>query len=171
MNKTELLENIENCQSKQSVVQLAQLLANNSAMIESIFELMENDTNKKAWKAAWVLEHIYMENPVAITKHADTMIHIFMTSSCNGSKRILGKLLSLSDITGKVDGHFVNTCFELLKNDTVDVAVKVHAMQLIYNIGQRYPELGVELKMMLEEQIPNNTAAFNCRAKSLLKLL
>ncbi len=171
MEERELLQNIEGCRSKQDALFLAEYIANNPAVIKLVFEMMGNDSNKKAWKAAWLLDHVYLEKPDLINSHIDTMIKLFMQSHCDSTRRILGKLLSLYDITNRVDGNFVNTCFDMLISETVAVAVKVHAMQLLFNISQTYPELRAELKLILEEQITNNTAAFKARARRLLRKL
>lgn len=169
MDKEELIERIESCNSKWNALFLAGYIVENPIWLVLILELMENNDNKKAWKAAWVLDHVYLENPNLINGHVDTMIGLFVQSHCDSTRRILGKLLSFYDITEKVDGNFVNYCFDLLLSETVAVAVKVHAMQLIFNISQTYPELKAELKLTIEEQMPNNTVAFKARAKRLLK--
>lgn len=171
MREKELIQKIESCRSKLDALFLAEHIAKNPTTIKLAFEMMGNDSNKKAWKAAWVLDHVYLEKPDLINDYIDTMIMLFMQSHCDGTRRILGKLLSLNDITDRVDGNFVNTCFDMLISETVAVAVKVHAMQLLFNISQTYPELRAELKLILEEQMPNNTVAFKARAKRLLRKL
>ncbi|WP_142533782.1 hypothetical protein [Saccharicrinis carchari] len=171
MNEEELFQKIESCNSKQQALFLAGHIAKNKPLIELIFALMEDPKHKKAWKAAWVLDHIYQDNPNLINTYVNKMINLFMLSDNDSTRRILGKLLSFYDITEKVDGNFVNTCFDLLQHESVAVAVKVHAMQLLFNISQTYPELRAELKLIIEEQTNNNTIAFKARAKRLLRKL
>lgn len=171
MDKKELIQKIESCNSKQNALFLARYIVENPIWIVFVFELMGNHRNKKAWKAAWVLDHVYLEKSYLLDEHIDTMIKNFVESDCDSTRRIMSKLLSFYDIAEKVDGSFVNTCFDLLISDTVDVAVKVNTMQVLFNISQAYPELGAELKLILEEQIANNTVSFKARAKRLLRKL
>ncbi len=169
MDREELVQTIESCNSKQNALFLAKYIVENPIWIVFIFDLMENHSNKKAWKAAWVLDHVYLEKSNLLDEHIDTMIRNFMHIRCDSIRRIMSKLLSFYNIAEKVDGSFVNTCFDLLISETVAVAVKVNTMQILFNISQTYPELGAELKLILEEQIPNNTVAFKARAKRLLR--
>ena len=171
MEERELPEKIESCNSKLEALFLAAHIAKNPAFIKLVFGMMQKSNNTRAWKAAWVLDHVYLENPKLINGHVDTMIGLFLQSHCDSTRRILAKLLSFYDITEKVDGNFVNYCFDLLLSESVAVAVKVNTMQILFNISQIYPELGTELKLIMEEQMVNNTVSFRARAIRLLRKL
>jgi hypothetical protein len=51
------------------------------------------------------------------------------------------------------------------------VAVKVHAMQIIYNHALIYPELKEELITVISDQVDNNSVGFKARGKRLIKKL
>jgi len=48
------------------------------------------------------------------------------------------------------------------------VAVKVHAMQIIYQHVLIYPELKEELSTVIRDQLENNTVGFKSRGMRLL---
>ncbi|WP_430932756.1 hypothetical protein [Saccharicrinis sp. 156] len=171
MDQKEIREKVLNCRSKQDALLLSSFIVKNPVFIEELFVLMRNYKNKKYWLAAWVLDHVFEESPELLLPYMDPMIELFQTTKSGSIQRIVGKLLSFNDITDKVDGSFVNICFDMLTSQTIPVAVKVHAMQLVYNISTKFPELKPELKLVIQEQIPNNTVAFAARAKRLLKKL
>jgi hypothetical protein len=63
----------------------------------------------------------------------------------------------------------IDLCFGYLSSEIIPVAVKAHAMQIIYNHVLLYPELKDELVTILEDQIDNNTVGFLSRARRLIK--
>jgi len=171
MDKQELVDKVEHCNSKQSALILADLLIKQPTLINIIFDMMEKEVDKKHWKAAWIFDHVYDANKKLIDPYLDRMIPLFTNTRSSSIQRIVGKLLSFYDINNKIDGVFINTCFDMLISPTVLVAVKVDAMQLIYNTTSIFPELKSELKLTIEEHIPNNSVGFKSRAKKLLKKL
>ena len=171
MTTDELTEKIEQCNSKQAVLMLGSYIANNPDFIDHILLLMREMNKPKHWKAAWVFDHVYQEDKGLILPYIDTLITLFKESKSQSVLRICGKLLTFHPVTDKLDGDFINVCFDMLISPNVAVAIKVHAMQLVFNISEVYPELKPELKIVIQEQIPNNTAGFKSRANKLLKKL
>ncbi len=171
MDKHELVEKIENCNSKVSALIITDLVVKQPKFIDILFEMMFKYENKKHWKAAWILDHVYTSKSELVNPYINQLISLFTQTSSSSIQRIAGKILSFHDINANVDGIFINNCVDMIISETVPVAVKVHAMQLIYNISTLYPELKVELKLIIEEHIPNNTVGFKSRAKKLLKSL
>ena len=51
------------------------------------------------------------------------------------------------------------------------VAVKVHAMMIVYNHVLLYPELKDELITVIEDQGPNNSVGFKTRGRQIIKKL
>jgi len=51
------------------------------------------------------------------------------------------------------------------------VAVKVHAMQIIYNHTLIYPELKEELITVIEDQVENNSVGFKSRGMRIIRQL
>ena len=51
------------------------------------------------------------------------------------------------------------------------MAVKGHAMTIIYNHVLVYPELKEELSPILQDQMDNNTVGFASRARKLIKAM
>jgi len=59
----------------------------------------------------------------------------------------------------------LNFCTDKIFSDKVRVAVKVHCIEIFYNISTHQPDLKPELELIINEVIGNNTVAFSCRAK------
>lgn len=59
-------------------------------------------------------------------------------------------------------------CFESLSRESIPVAVKVHAMEILSRFAEEYPELKNELVNLLREQMVNNSTGFKTRARKII---
>lgn len=71
----------------------------------------------------------------------------------------------------KYHGIIMKICFTCLESPTETLAVKVFAMTVLGNLAKQYPEIKTKLKLLIEEQLPNQTAGFKSRGKKILKQL
>ena len=62
-----------------------------------------------------------------------------------------------------------NFCFEVFTNSTEPVAVRVHAMQILFNIAQKEPDFTGELINLIENEIElHGSAGIASRGRKLL---
>ncbi len=157
--------------TKDTVDSVCMLLKEDKVLLDKLFHLITEGNSKIQWRSAWVFEHVYAMKPSVIAPYLDTILKIFPSLPNNGVRRHLSKILFLINVSDKVDGTFINTCFEWLRAEEVPVAVKVYCMDILYQVVERYPELREELKITLQTYLPHNTAGFKCRAKKTLAKL
>ena len=81
------------------------------------------------------------------------------------------RLLCRYDIPEDDQGLLVDLCFSYMVSELYPVAVKVHAMQIIYNHTLIYPELKDELITVIEDQVENNTVGFKSRGRRIIRQL
>lgn len=62
----------------------------------------------------------------------------------------------------------MDICFGFVASPTEPVAVKAFSLTVLGNLAKQYPEIIPEIKVLIEEQSPHQTAAFKNRAKALL---
>ena len=62
----------------------------------------------------------------------------------------------------------LNLCFDYLVSKAYPVAVHVFSMQILYNLSREIPEIGEELRCILEERIPDSSAGYRSRARRIL---
>jgi hypothetical protein len=65
----------------------------------------------------------------------------------------------------------MNTCFEYIENPKEAVAIKAFSLTILSRLAKKYPEIISEIKLLIKEQAPVQTAAFTSRAKKILKEL
>jgi len=68
-------------------------------------------------------------------------------------------------------GLLIDLCFSYLVSELYPLAVKVHALQIIYNHVLIYPELQEELRTVIEDQLDNNSVGFSARGRRILAQL
>ena len=88
-----------------------------------------------------------------------------------GYDRSLSKWFSICGIPVEIEGEVTDQLFEWLMDPKVKVAPKVFSMTALANLAQKYPELGFELRTIIEEQMPEGSAGYKSRGRKVLKQL
>jgi hypothetical protein len=60
-------------------------------------------------------------------------------------------------------------CFQYLASPSVAVAIKAFSLTVLNNLSKKYPEIISEIKLLIEEQLPHQSAAFKSRAKVFMR--
>ena len=62
-------------------------------------------------------------------------------------------------------------CFDTLQKPKEEIGIRYYCMMILHSQTQLYPEIGTELKIILEEQLPHYGAALRNRAGKIIKNL
>ena len=63
----------------------------------------------------------------------------------------------------------MDICFQYLQSPKEAVAIKAFSLTVLGKLANKYPEIIPEIKLLIEEQLPQQTAAFKSRAKAFMK--
>jgi hypothetical protein len=100
------------------------------------------------------------------------MTDFMLITKKSGKKRHLLKLISLHDIPEEKMAILLNFCIDVFTNAAEDIAVRVHAMQILFNIAQKEPDFAGELIGLIEHEIEfHGSAGISSRGGKLLKKL
>ncbi|MEN8204023.1 MAG: hypothetical protein ABFS28_15605 [Bacteroidota bacterium] len=124
-----------------------------------------------SWRAAWILDGSDEQHPGLALGSVSTIIQKLPELESKGALRSLLRLLCRYNIPEDDQGMLVDLCFAYMVSELYPVAVKVHAMQIIYNHTLIYPELSDELVTVIEDQIANNSVGFKSRGKRIIRQL
>ena len=143
----------------------------NESIIHDLLEL-GNSGKDKSWRAMWLLEKVLEKNRQLLTNDIyEKITHYFLDQHDNSQLRHLLKILLMYK-NKEYDGAIVDRCFNMITSIQYDAAVRVHAMQLIFNMSLIYPEFGQELKPLLEDIVEmSEKPALLSRGRKLLKKL
>ena len=133
------------------------------------FSLYEKDP--LAWRASWILDGSDEQHPGRADPHISRIIQTLPGLESKGSLRTLLRMLTRYEIPEEDQGLLIDLCFRYMVSELYPVAVKVHAMQIIYNHVLLYPELKDELVTVIQDQVANNTVGFKSRGMRLIKQL
>ena len=135
----------------------------------TLLDLALYDEDPVAWRAAWVLDGADELEPGLASDHLVKIVEALPELSSLGTLRSILRMLCRYDIPEDSQGLLIDLCFSYLTSELYPVAVKAHAMQIVYQHVLLYPELKDELITILEDQIENNSVGFLSRARRLIK--
>ena len=160
--------------SKQNTVYMASVIGEDKKLFKEIFELIITNEKTISGRAAWVVEHVWLEYPYMINPYINDMIDFLPKSKYDNQKRHFTKILSTIDLN-KLDekhlGILIDKCFTYLEDPVFPTAVKMFSMLIIYNYVEIEPALAPELIAIIENQYDDSTPGFKNSAEKILKKL
>jgi len=164
----ELLENIPSAKEKAYYISV---VSQSKRLFSEMLRFALHEADPYAWRAAWILDGCDELDSSLSEPHISDIIHRLPGLASEGSRRSLLRLLCRHEIPEDDQGLLADQCFQYLVSELHPLAVKVHAMQILYNLTKIYPELGQELITVIEDQIENNTVGFSSRGRRIIKQL
>jgi len=166
MDFKSLLTNIPSGAEKELLIRE---VLNSDQKFRILLDYTFQEKDPLAWRAAWVLDGCDEQSPGLVAEFIPDIIYKLPEMKSSGTLRCLLRLLCRYDIDEEDQGVLIDLCFKYLVSELYPVAVKVHAMQIIYQHVLIYPELKGELTTVILDQIDNNTVGFKSRGKRLIR--
>ena len=140
-------------------------------LFNQLYKFIFSDEQRLAWRSCWILDTASEEFPDLFADKLADLIKGLSTTKNSSLKRHFTRILSRYQIPEEYLGMVVNLSFDLLK-PSEPAAVRVNALQILYNIALQLPELKGELIAVLEQLISEGgSAGFINRSTRLLKIL
>lgn len=139
--------------------------------IASLLDIALYENDPLAWRAAWILDGSDEQFPGLAADYVASIVRALPGIKSKGTIRSLLRLLCRYDIGEDEQGILIDLCFKYMVSELYPVAVKVHAMQIVYNHALIYPELKEELITVIMDQVGNNSIGFKSRGLRLIKKL
>lgn len=159
-------------QSWENIALLVRYIADYPEHLDIIMTKVLDDSRPEHWRAAWMVDKIHEQHPELVIPYIQVMTDFVLTTQNTGKKRHLLKLISLNDIQEENMALLLNYCLEVFTNAAEPVAVRVHAMQILFNIAQKEPDFSGELIELIENEIElHGSAGLFSRGRKLLKKL
>ena len=135
----------------------------------TLLQLALHEKDPVAWRACWILDGSDEKKPGLARRYVGKIVRALPELESKGTLRSLLRLLTRYDIPEEEQGLLIDLCFSYLVSELYPVAVKAHAMQIIYNHVLLYPELKGEFIAVIEDQADNNSVGFKARGNILIK--
>lgn len=165
-----LREEILSEHSKAQCNKIVDWVGDSADRFNQLFHLFLNDEYRVAQRAAWPVSYCVERHPEFISKNFSKLLKNLERPKLHDAiKRNSIRLLQYVDIPKKHQGAVMNICFQYLEAPHEAVAIKAFSLTVLGNLAKQYPEIIPEIKLLIEDQLPNQTAAFKARAKMVLK--
>ncbi len=122
-------------------------------------------------RASWAASKAYDLKPQLFDTYIPQLIGCLDEPIHGSVRRNSLRILQSMQIPEKHQGELIDKLFAMLHDPKEECAVKAFAMTAAFNIVQHFPELGNELKIIIEDQLPFATPSFRSRAKRITKKL
>ena len=156
--------------SKAQCTKIVNWVGASQQRFDELFHLFLNDDYRVVQRSAWSVSYCVIAHPGFITKHWNSLIKNLQKPNLhNAVKRNTIRLLQDINIPKKYQGQIMDICFKYVESPTEAVAVKAFSLTVLGNLAKQYPEILPELKLLIEDQLPHQTAAFRSRAKLFFK--
>ncbi|MBI2268977.1 MAG: hypothetical protein HYU69_01325 [Bacteroidetes bacterium] len=167
-----LKEKILDEHSKKQTSQIVNYVGNNNVRFARLVNLFLGKEPLIAQRAAWAVSYCVESNPSLAKPHLNKFVkNLKQTGLHNSIKRNTMRLLQYIDIPKHLLGLLTNICFGYLSDVKEAIAVRVFSMTVLLNIAKKEPGLKNEIKLIIENMMPNGSAGIRARGKMILKAL
>lgn len=167
-----LREEILKEHSKAQCNKIVQWVGADQKRFNDLFYLFLHDEYRVVQRAAWPVSYCVMQYPSLINKHWKGLInHLKKANLHNAVKRNGLRLMQDIKIPEKYHGEIMSLCFTFLESPREALAIKVFSMTVLGNLARIYPDIIPELTLIIEDQLPQQSAGFKSRAKKVLKII
>lgn len=140
-------------------------------LFEQLFLLIFSDDPKMAWRSCWIIDTASEKHPELLLGKIPEIINGLLITQNGSLKRHFARILCRYHIQDEYLTTMIDRGFELL-SPAERAAVRVNAMQLLFNIAQRVPDLKGELRSVIEGLIDEGgSVGFINRANKLYRKL
>lgn len=180
--KEQLLADIKNTLQKTKVELLAQIAAKQANAVKDIIDLTFHHDEQIGFRAAWILENIYTNNPPHFVPFMVYFLDNFSRQNNLSARRHFTKILALltkknalpeiKAVLAKYDTEkLVETAFAWLIDENVPVAIKSHCLNILANLSAKYPWVKAELLETMDYLVDKESIAFFAKVKQIRKQL
>ncbi len=165
-----LRETILSEHSKTNCDKIVAWVGSDKKRFNELVDLFLNDEYRVTQRAAWPLSYSAIAHPSLMKNNFERLLHNLRHPNLHDSiKRNTVRLLQQIDIPEKYEGEVMDLCFQYVESPTEAVAIKAFSLTILGKLAKKFPEILPEIKLLIEEQILHQSAAFKSRAKRLLK--
>jgi hypothetical protein len=155
--------------SKENCDLIVRYVGKNQNRFDELFTIFISDDKRLVQMSSWPLSYCVEAYPFFIEKHFENLFeNLKKQSNHDAVKRHTLRLLQFVTIPTKFHGEVMNSCFSFIQKIEEKPAVKVFSLVLLENLVKIYPEIKSELLLIIETNLPFETAGFISRARKIL---
>jgi len=158
--------------SWQNVDFLSRHLADHPEYIGILVEVALDDSKQEYWRAAWTMDKINTLNPELVKAYLPALFKAIKKTRNLSKMRHFLKIITFHQIPVKQQGFLFDRCLNIFTDRSVPIAVRAHALQILYQITQGEPGLKPELERIIEHELSlEQSAGIRAKGRKVLLLL
>ncbi len=148
---------------------VTEAVGDNPIYFKEVLDLALQDIPKISMRAGRVVLFCSEKHPELLKPYLRQLIKNIPKIKNEGTLRtILRLIIMFPEIKNENDiSLLLEKGFDYIQGKRYSVAIKVYAMEILYNISKQYPEILNELIAVVKSQIPFSSAGFKAKAKIL----
>ncbi len=160
---------------------MAALVLDNPKVMKHLVDIAMTNDDPISSRACWVLEFVVKQKPSYIFSHLEDFTTRLGDVKLHSSVRPIAKICEIlvkayfskkpNPVQGKLNGghleRIATACFDWLIGDH-KVAAQAYSMTSLLLLGRKFDWILPELKMVLELNYANGSAAYKARARMTL---
>jgi hypothetical protein len=115
--------------------------------------------NQRSWRAAYLADKIHDNFPELLRPYFPSIIEKLKTENNASKRRHWLKLISMNRMEEQYLAFLFDYCIEAFTSGKEAVAVRVHAMQILFNISEAEPDLKPEVLEIIEHEMEYHSSA------------
>ena len=163
---SETSNNIETSNLKQLILSfgagerelLKRLIGTDKGLFDQLFRWIFSDNHRLAWRCGWIIDITSEQQPDLLIDKIPEIISGLSATTDSSLKRHFTRILCRYQIPEIHQVVVINRCFSLL-SPSEPAAVRVNAMQLLFNLSLQLPDLKGELRSVIEGLIDEGGSA------------
>ena len=158
--------------SKKQTDRIVRYIGNDKTRFAVLIELFFQGEYRITQRAAWPLSYCVREHPGLILPYFKRLLDNLSRKDIHVAVvRNTVRLLQDVDIPKRFHGRVMSTCFDFIQKPETPIAVKAFSLTILSRLAVDYPDIGTELKLIIDEQWDQAPPAFRSRARAALKAL
>lgn len=167
-----LREEILKEHSKPHALTIASYACESKNNFRELMQCFLSDDYRLAQRAAWSVSWAAKQKPEMIYPHIKDLVSVLNKKNVHDAViRNSVRVLQEIEVPEKYQGEVMDACFQFLEKPTTPVAIKAFSITTLFNLSKTYPEIRPELKLIINDRLDYETAAFKSRAKKILPKL
>ena len=166
----DLLKALASEHSKAKTTRIIKWIGADQSRLDELVRLFLGNDRVISQRAGWPLSYVVEKHPALVQKHLRAILKNLRQPNLHEAvKRNTVRILQFVDVPKALQGEVLNTCFDYITDPKEKPAIKAFSMTVVDNLSKSFPDINNELRLVIETQWDNETAAFRARAKKILK--
>ena len=168
--------------SRENRLKYANMVLNDMGLFPKLIDILFMVDDKVSYRAAWVFEFVCADYIYAIVPHLDKFTSNLRKIHLDSAVRPVSKVCEFiarayyskqpntikNKLSPKHIERIVDACFDWMISDQ-KIAPKVYAMETLFLFGKESDWIHTELVLILEQDLPTQSAGYKVGAKRTLK--